>query len=194
MGDVVLDFERGAFDRFGNGLGALGAGGARKAMVRALNHEGAKAFTAVRRALVRQTGIPSGRISAGLRQKRAYGGSASGSGAILEHAIVGTGKPLPLKYFKARQTRKGVSAAPWNERRIFVGSFNTGGSFETGRKPVMGGHVFVRIGRGRTPIEKLYGPGIANELVRDQVALAFKGVAFGLPARLGHEIGRLLPG
>jgi hypothetical protein len=57
----------------------------------------------------------------------------------------------------------------------------------------MGGHVFSRVGSKRLPLEMKYGPGIAPELVRDQVALAFEGVAFGLPARLGHEIGRLLP-
>lgn len=193
MGDVVLDFDRRDLDRFGNSLTALGAGDGRKAMVRALNHQGAKALTQVKRALVRQTGIPFGMVTKGLRQKKAYAGSASGNGAILEHVIVGTGKPLPLKYFKPRQTRQGVSAAPWNKRRIFPGTFNTGGSFLKGRKPIMSGHVFSREGRGRLPLDKKFGPGIAPELVRDQVALAFKGVAYGLPARLGHEIGRLLP-
>lgn len=193
VGDVVLDFERRDFDRYGNSLAALAAGDARKAMVRALNHQGAKASTQVKREMVRQTGIPYGQITAGVKQRKAYAGSASGNGAVLEHVIVGTGKPLSLKYFKARQVKTGVSAAPWNKRQIFAGTFSTGGSFDRGRKPVMGGHVFIRTSGKRLPLKKLYGPGIANELVKDQVALAFKGVAFGLPARLGHEISRLLP-
>ena len=33
------------------------------------------------------------------------------------------------KYFKARDTRKGVSASPWNHRRIFAGMFTKGGRF-----------------------------------------------------------------
>lgn len=193
MGDVVLDFDRRDLDRYGNSLTALAAGDGRKAMVRALNHQGAKAFTQVKRTMVRQTGIPYGLITKGLRQKKAYAGSGSGNGAILEHTIIGTGKPLSLKYFKARQTEAGVSAAPWNKRRIFGGTFNTGGSFLKGRKVIAGGHVFSRVGRGRLPLDKKFGPGIAPELVKDQVALAFKGVAFGLPARLDHEIRRLLP-
>lgn len=192
-GDIKLTLEGKALARHTNALASLGEGGARKAMVRALNHTGAKAFTPVKRALARQTGIPYGMITAGVKQTKAYAGSASGNGAKLEHVITGSGKPLSLKYFRARQLRKGVVAAPWNQRRVFAGAFNTGGSFKTGRKIVMGGHVFVRTSRSRLPLEKLYGPGIAPELVRDQVAKAHAAVFGDLAPRLAHEISRLLP-
>ena len=43
--------------RFGNALAALGEGQARIAMSRALNHEGDKGRTQVKRALVKQTWI-----------------------------------------------------------------------------------------------------------------------------------------
>ena len=48
--------------RYGNALAALGEGQARTALSRALNHEGDKGRTRVKRALVKQTGIKYGAV------------------------------------------------------------------------------------------------------------------------------------
>lgn len=190
---MQITIDANEFTRLGNVLAAIGDTDTKRAIVRALNHTGSKAYTQVKRAMVGQTGMPYGVVNKGVKRKLAHTGSASGTGGSMEFVIIGTGKPLSLKYFKARQTRKGVSAAPWNVRRIFPGTFNTGGSFEKGRVSVLGGHVFKRTSAKRGPLEKLYGPGIANELIKDEVKATFERVASELPDRLSHEIERLLP-
>jgi len=48
--------------RYGNVLAALGEGQARKALSRALNHEGDKGRTQIKRALAKQTGIKYGAV------------------------------------------------------------------------------------------------------------------------------------
>ena len=74
---------------------------------------------------------------------------------------------LSLKEFSPRQTKAGVSAAPWGKRRVFPHSF-------IGKN----GHVFVR-GKvdgkrvGRLPIYKLFGPNIPKEMVKDEAEKTF---------------------
>ena len=72
---------------------------------------------------------------------------------------------MSLKEFGARQTAKGVSAAPWGKRRVFPHAFIA---------PTLGGHVFIREGRSRLPIRKLWGPAIPREMVKDQSKEAFE--------------------
>ena len=54
--------------RYGNALAALGEGRARTALSRALNHEGDKGRTQVKRALVKQTGIKYGAVDKAWRR------------------------------------------------------------------------------------------------------------------------------
>jgi hypothetical protein len=56
--------------RYGNALAALGEGQARTALSQALNHEGDKGRTQVKRALVKQTGIKYGAIDRAASQFR----------------------------------------------------------------------------------------------------------------------------
>lgn len=78
-----------------------------------------------------------------------------------------SGKALNLIAFKARQTKRGVSAAPWNRRRIFPMTFITE---INGVKLVM-----VRRKRGgkrvgRLPIRGVLGPGIAKTAASEDLA------------------------
>jgi hypothetical protein len=57
--------------RYGNQLTALGEGQARTAMSRALNHEGEKRRTQVKRSLVKQTGIKYGAVDKAMATIRA---------------------------------------------------------------------------------------------------------------------------
>jgi hypothetical protein len=125
-----------------------------KVIARALNHTGAVATTQVKRALVKQVGVKSGAVNAALRQVRA-------TPAELTFELRSSGKHLGLKDFGARQTKRGVSAAPWRQRRVFPRTFMG-----------PGGHVYKRTSKKRLPIEKLWGPSIPKELVRAEAGMS----------------------
>lgn len=192
MAEYRLSYDPSGLRRFDNALERLGGSLGKKVVVRALNHQGAKAYTQVKRTLGRQMGVKYGVVNKAVKERRAFAGTTDGFGAKFEYRIIGTGEPLSLKHFGARQVKSGVSAAPWGKRRIFEKAFNTGGAFP-GRKPVFGGHVFVRAGSKRFPIRKLYGPGVADEIVKGRSLEAFQRVFSGLAARLEHEISRVVP-
>jgi hypothetical protein len=144
---------------------------------RVLNHVGGTARTKVKSTLAKQMGLPAGTVDARLITKRAYPGNQS-------FEITAGGRPIRLADFDARQTKRGVSARPWGQRRVFPGTFIV----ET-----LGGQVFRRAGRARLPIIKLWGPSIPREMLRDEVPrLFFEEVHTKLPIRLAHELRRIL--
>lgn len=75
----------------------------------------------------------------------------------LTAAIVGSNKPIPLRDYGARQTRKGVSVKVGGTRKLVTFAGNR--SFIVDK---ISGHVFARKGKRRLPIKKLYGPSIAS--------------------------------
>lgn len=178
--------------RYGNRLGALGDK-APVVLARALNHEGAKGFTQVKRILVKQTGIRYGMISRAVQAKRA-------TRVSLVYEIEATGNETNLNLFGAVQRKKGVSARPWNVRRMFPHSFII---------QRYGGKAYLRVGSAsaatadklaeygikrtsRFPIRQVYGPNIAREIVKDDSRAAFEAIAPKLVDRVGHEISREL--
>lgn len=176
-----------AFKWQGNGIARLTAAvdqleGPRKraALRRAVNHTGDKTFTVVRRVLAKQMGLKQADLQRrGLSKRRA-------NDASLTFTIIGRGKHIPLKDFAARPGVRGVSAAPWGIRRMFKSTFVV---------KTLGGNVFKRIGKKRLPIEKLWGPAIPRELVREMTTAAFQStVAANLPARVEHEVRVLTAG
>ncbi|MEE9923994.1 MAG: hypothetical protein PBV01_11600 [Brucella anthropi] len=174
-------------ERYGDQLTSLGSGKARKVMTRSLNYEGQRAYVQVKRALRIQTSIPSPVINKGVKTRR-----ASMKGDALEFSIIGSGRPLSLKYFKPRQFRVGSKATVWGRRQTFPGAFM--GPRPGVLAPKLNGNVFHRTGSGRFPIERLFGPGIANELVRDQSAQTFYGSMPRIIDRVGKEIAAVLRG
>ena len=148
---------------------------------RALNHTGDKVHTRVMRTLAKQIGAPQAVI-------KRYGkiSKIRASGASLSYTIRAKGGPIPLKHFKARQTGKGVSASPWNNLHRYKSAFIVAS---------LGGHVFWRKGHSRFPIERIAGPNVPKELVKDATAEAFQSVtAQELPKRVEHEIKVLTNG
>jgi hypothetical protein len=144
---------------------------------RVLNHVGGTARTKVKSTLAKQMGLPAGTVDARLITKRAYPGNQS-------FEITASGRPIPLADFDARQTRRGVSARPWGQRRVFPGTFIV---------EKLGGQVFRRASRERLPIVKLWGPSMPRELLRDQVPkVFFDEVRAKVPVRLKHELRRIL--
>jgi hypothetical protein len=162
--------------RYGNQLAALGEGQARTALSRALNHEGDKGRTQVKRALVKQTGIKYGAVDKAMATVRA-------SPATLTYTLKARGDETNIAWFGGVQRHKGVSAAPWNKRRIFRHAFIV---------PRFG-RAFIRTSKSRLPIRPLYGPNLARELVKDSSATAWQNDVANIVTRVGHEIGRMLP-
>ena len=143
------------------------------------------------RTLTVQTGLQRKTIVKALRVTRASGGGA------MTYAIRSAGGDVSLKYFGARETAAGVSAAPWGRRQIYAGSFIRGGRFPR-RVPLRGtnGQVLQRDGGSRMPIHKLKsGLYIPNEMVSGATGTAFREVVErDLPDRLIHELLRALGG
>jgi hypothetical protein len=149
------------------------------ALRRAINHTGDKARTQIGRVLVKQTGLKYGKVRQALH-------TAPASNAMLVYRIIAHGSYMSLKEFGPRQTKRGVSAAPWGKRHLFPHAFIA---------PSLGGHVFVRKGKERFPIHKLFGPAIPAEMVKAESKAAFeRTVATELPARLVIEVNAILAG
>jgi hypothetical protein len=90
----------------------VGEGSAALAFSRALNHEGCKTFTAVKRTLRKQTDIPPFMITASMAFR-------SSSRHNLRTIITGSGKELPLSLFKPSQFSYGVRAKAWGRHQTY---------------------------------------------------------------------------
>ena len=103
--------------------------------------------------------------------------------ATLTYRLKARGEETNIAWFGGVQRGKGVSAAPWNKRRIFAHSFIV---------PRFG-RAFLRRSKQRLPIRGVYGPNVARELVKDSSAAAWQAGVANIVARIGHEIARMLP-
>lgn len=180
--------------RFGNILRSLGEGQMKVAAARALNRTGDMARTQVIRSLTEQTGLKRKVIVRALKVKRA---AQKGSMSDLAYEMTTRGGDISLKHFAPRETRRGVTARPFGQRKVFAGAFMKAGRFpDRVVVPRFAGHVFEREGKERTPIFKLKsGVIIPAEMVKGATAAAFRrSVAENLPRRVEHELGRILAG
>lgn len=182
---VSLHFDTASIARASNLFHAAGKN-APLALIRAVNHTGDKARTQMRRVLVGQTGLTMKTIRNAVTSKHAFNGGA--------YEIKSKGGNVRLKYFKARETSKGVSAAPWGARRVYPGTFIKGGKFPKRVALNMGGHVYKRTGTARLPIEGgRSGLFIPNEMVTGSSEAAFYStIESQLPDRIAHELYRVL--
>lgn len=157
------------------------------AIGRAIRRTGDMTKTQVVRTLTKQTGLKRPVIVRAVKHKSSGG---------VEYKLVSRGGNVALKYFGARETRKGVTAAPWNKRRTYAGAFTKGGNLPHRVGLKFGGQVMQRDGKARTPIHKLKsGLFIPKEMVSGATAAAFLStVAKVLPNRLRHEIAAILGG
>lgn len=201
--------------RLSNALGRLSSHEKHLALQRAVNHTGDKARTKVIRALVKQTGLGYGVIKRAVRTGNAWGAGADASTfregrGSLTYVLSSKGGDISLKYFKARETSAGVTAAPFGKRALFPNTFMKGGKFPGSRVEAKGlnGHVYSREGamvpRGRGRYKgkmrqplKFHDSGviIPAEMLQGATADAFRSVVESdLPPRVMHEISRLAPG
>lgn len=153
-------------------------------MRRALNRGGKTGFTAFRRALRSQTSIKRGTIVAATSFRRA-------SGRNLRIMWSGWGSELPLKEFGAKQFSYGVRATVWGKRQQFRSAFIYAGTPKSGQE-IADGHVFKRVSSRSLPIEKLYGPSIPKEMLKDETYQTFEDVQPKIMDRALHELNFLL--
>jgi hypothetical protein len=160
-----------------------------RALTAAVNHTAQISWTAARRVLAQDMGLPQSELRPYIYIRRATFSS-------IEWQAVGTGKPISLRAFSAAQRSAGVSARPWGQRRIFRGTFiieSLGGSVykRTGPKVLMTRGKSK--GKYRQAIEKLYGPAVPKEMMQQAVTTAFRQEAAArLPVRLDYELARAL--
>lgn len=158
MAQITIQTD-GKIRRWGQAFGEVGPNGARL-LAQSLNREMRKGRTQMRRAVAAATGASYARVSKVMRDIAAVA-------ADPRYTLTSTDSPMGLEEFRARETRRGVSAAPWGARRVFPGTFQKGGRFPN-RVPLdMGDKVFARTGRARVPIARQYGASVPVELVRE---------------------------
>ena len=158
-----------------------------KALTRAINHTGAKAKTQMVRALADQTGLKIKTTRKALKSTNASGPGGS-------FIIAAKGGNVRLKFFKPKETRKGLAASPWNKRRTYPGVFMRGGRFPKRKDLGLGGAALKRAGGARYPLKTVKsGLWLPKEMVKDQTANAFYSTAAReLPKRLIHELGFII--
>lgn len=183
---VKLQFHDQILAKWGKQLQALGAGGAHKAMARALNAEGKKMKTAVQGAVAKQSSIPSRRVASALKVTQA----GVNLGGDLSFTVTARDGHLPLKAFKPKQGAAGTSATVWGRRKLHGGAF-------MGPRPGLiarglGGHVMKRTGPNRLPIEKLWGPAVPKEIVKDAAREAFEAAPAKVVARMERELKKVI--
>ncbi len=156
----------------------LGEQAATRAFNRALNREGDKIRTRVRRALRQQTGAKASLIN---RETRSIRSSFSN----LTYTIKARGDYLGLSHFRPRQFGYGVRAKPWGRWQKFDGAFLVGS---------LSNNAFVREGRARLPIRKMFGPAIPKEMLKDATREAFETAQPNVLAEAMRQIGREMSG
>ncbi len=177
---IRMDLDGPGLTHFGRALAALGdEAKARMALSRAINKASARAYTQVKRSLAKQVGAPQARVLRAGAVRR-----IPASASRLESCITSRGGYTGLKDFRARQVRRGVSAAPWGARRLFRSTFIV---------PRLGGQVFKRAANRK--LKGVYGPAVPKELVQNETAEAFRTtVETVLPAELDRQIRGLSTG
>ncbi|MGE8942686.1 hypothetical protein ACO2I3_12295 [Leptospira interrogans] len=172
---LTLRWQGNGIARLTHATDVLSSGQKYTALRRALNHTGNATFTIVKRTLAKQVGTTQAAVV-----KYGLVKTTRASNAALEYRITARGGPIPLKYFGANQTKKGVSARPWGNRKLYRTAFIVDS---------MGGHAFWRQGKERLPIERIAGPNVPKEMVKDATAMAFyRTVSTRLPTRVAHEV------
>lgn len=136
----------------------MGEGEARRAFSMALNKEGRKSFTLLRRSLAQQSSIPRSAVNAATR-------FTSATRATMSTVTVGSGRHLPLSFFGAKQFSYGVRAKIWGKAQSFRSAFVV---------KRYGGGVFKRAAKSRFPIEQLWGPSVPQEMLRDEAYAAWQ--------------------
>jgi hypothetical protein len=130
----------------------------RRAAARALNRTGQQVRTRAVRDTAKTMGLTGKRVREAITLFKANPNA-------LYAEVKAKGQPISLKEFKARQTRKGVTAKVMGERKLYRHRFIV---------QSLGGHVFEREGKKRFPIRKLWGPSVPAVFLMDNINKALR--------------------
>lgn len=136
------------------------------ALARALNKAAANVQTSASVAIRRKRALRARVVKEAFRIVKATKDN-------LRASLVLTGRPIPLRDYGARQTKKGVTVAVSPGPRKLVSHRGNRG-FIVGS---LSGHVFARQGDERLPIKKLFGPSLPATFVQDEVRTAWEATA-----------------
>lgn len=114
-----------------------------RATARTLNRLGDSAGKTVRQFVSKESGVSQADL-----KKRGISARFRATAKKPIYTILVRYQPIPLKDFKPKQIKVGVSARAWGKNKKYKNAFIS---------QKLGGHVFVRQGRGRLPIKKLWG-------------------------------------
>jgi hypothetical protein len=143
----------------------------RAATRRALNAVVRQARTLTLRELSKAMGLTQTRL-------RPYISTRLANYQNLESAVRIKPHTYNIASFAGRQTKKGVSAAPWGKRRVFPHTFL-----------LRGVTAMVRVGKARYPIRPVYGPRITREFGRAAVVRSLQALVHAkLEPTIQHEL------
>lgn len=131
-----------------------------KAAVRSLNRTNDSVATIARKLIAKDMGIPAKAVRVGMFKLKAIRHKLTAS-------TIARGRPINLIRFKARQTKKGVSASAWGKRKVYKGTFIAN----------KGRTVFKRKGKARAPIRGVWGPSIPKTMLEDYIVKAMQETA-----------------
>lgn len=168
-------------------LEKVGSHRAKRAMRMVINETGRAVYKEVKKELAKQVGVSQQTVvrrGAMIRRKA--------TNENLEYKILAMGEYMPLADFRPTQFKKGVKASAWGNRKIYRSAFIVDKA---------GGHVFKNTGgwnrrsKRFNAIEKMFGPSIPNEMIKDMSRAAFFRVSRrNMQPRLEHVIRQMTKG
>jgi len=165
--------------RFMAALDALKPAQARAASVVAVNETARQTTSFATRLVAKDLGLKVGDVRAKMTVIRA---TKSNLLAIIRPS----GRAIPLYAYKARQTKRGVSATAWGKRKLYRGTFIA---------MMPGGHVgvFKRVGATRLPIKELFEPSIGHAFGREPTRSQIEAfIRQKLPVNVARQLQRRL--
>ena len=131
-----------------------------KALVTSLNKVGAEVVTQAKRELKDATGLKAGVVVKKIQKDKARRNDNT-------YSIFIKSRYLNVIEFRARQTKRGVSANVWGKRKIYRGAF-IGGGRNSGKRL-----VFKKLKDDPKRIEALHGASLPREFHRQDMEKIF---------------------
>lgn len=188
---IEVKFSGVSFNEYAAKIAALDHN-AMETSVKELNRGGSAMRKDMIPIMADQTGLNRRTIGRALQETKASVGSPV-------YQILATGGDISLKYFKARETRAGVSAAPWGQRTIFGGTFMKAGWWPNRvTKANWNGQVFRRTG-GTTKFGKdefikvKSGLFLGEELTRGETLAFFEALGDRIQATIATQAWESAP-
>ena len=159
-------------------IGEIPRGPARRAIIRGLNKTATNVRTSASSAIRKKRALSAKVVRDAMAIRRA-------NAQRLTSSIVVTGRPIPLRDYKANQTKRGVTVLVTPGKRTLV-QHRGNRAFVIDK---LSGHVFAREGKGRLPVKKLYCPSLPSTFLQQEVRAAWTSTARdAMPKRLAEEM------